>query len=71
MGSELFLIKEQRKPFLEKESLPAEGAVSTENGNKEFRVWCKLRGKPYFERSDSNFERNAMWEKTLAKAKVR
>lgn len=28
-------------------------------------------GKPYFERSDSNFERNAMWEKTLAKAKVR
>lgn len=47
VGSELFLIKEQRKPFLEKESLPAEGAVSTENGNKGFRVWCKL-GKAIF-----------------------
>lgn len=35
---------EQRKSFLEKESLPGDGAVNTGNGNKGFRASHTLRG---------------------------
>lgn len=41
VGSKLFLTEEQRKSFLEEESLPGEGAVNTGSDNKGFRVWHK------------------------------